>query len=111
VVSIPKNQNVSDPSNYRPISLLPVLSKILECHVFMLIMDHLQRNQPLSAFQWGFLEGRSTVTALLHLTDQWLQALIGDRSQRVCSVLQFSKGIRLCAALALDEKAPLSWAS
>ncbi len=69
VVPIPKNHNISDPSNYRPISLLPVLSKILERHVFMLTMDHLQWNRPLSAFQWGVFEGRSTVTALLHLTD------------------------------------------
>ena len=47
-------------------------------------MDHLQHNHPLSAFQWGFLEGRSTVTALLHLTDQWFQAL--EVGHDVCAV-------------------------
>ncbi len=50
----------------------------------MLVMDHLQLNHPLSAFQWGFLEGRSTVTALLHLTDQWFQEL--EVGHDVCAV-------------------------
>ena len=70
IVPIPKNQELSNPSNYRPVSLLPIVSKVLERHIFMIVMDHLKLNHPLSAFQWGFLEGRSTVTALLHLTDQ-----------------------------------------
>ena len=78
VVLIPKCQQLSSPCNYHPVSLLPIVSKILERHIYMLIfIDHLEHNHPLSAFQWGFLEGRSTVTALLHLTDQWFQALEG----------------------------------
>ena len=68
----------------------------------MLIMDHLQRNQPLFAFQWGFLEGRSTVTALLHLTE------VGHD---VCAVfLDFRKAFD-SAPLTIDEKATLSWGS
>ena len=103
VVPIPKNQKLSDPSNYRPVSLLPILSKILERHVFMLIMDHLQRNRSLSAFQWGFLEGRSTVTALLHLTDQWLQAL--DVGHDVCAVFfDFRKAFDSVPHLPLMKK-------
>ena len=103
MVPIPKNQKLSDPSNYRPVSLLPILSKILERHVFMLIMDHLQRNRPLSAFQWGFLEGRSTVTALLHLTDQWLQAL--EVGHDVCAVFSdFRKAFDSVPHLPLMKK-------
>ena len=84
IVPIPKNQELSNPSNYRPVSLLPIVSKVLERHIFMIVMDHLKLNHPLSAFQWGFLEGRSTVTALLHLTDQWFQAL--ESGHDVCAV-------------------------
>ena len=84
VVPIPKSQELSNPSSYCPVSLLPILSKVLERHIFMIVMDHLQHNHPLSAFQWGFLEGRSTVTALLHLTDQWFQAL--EVGHDVCAV-------------------------
>ena len=47
-------------------------------------MDHLRLYHPLSAFQWGFLEGRSTITALLHLTDQWFLAL--EVGHDVCAV-------------------------
>ena len=33
VVPLPKTNDLSDPSNYRPISLLPVISKPLERHI------------------------------------------------------------------------------
>ena len=84
IVQIPKSQHHSSPSNYRPISLLPIISKTLERHVYALIMRHLQENHPLSAFQWGFLEGRSTVSALLHITNQWFQAL--EAGNDICAV-------------------------
>ena len=45
VVPIPKNQELSNPYNYRPISLPPIVSKILERHI-----GHLQHNHPLSTF-------------------------------------------------------------
>ena len=56
-------------------------SKVLERHIYILIVDYLH---PLSAFQLGFLEGRSTVIALLNVTDQWSQALEGGHD--VCAV-------------------------
>ena len=40
IVPIPKSQELSSPSNYRPISLLPIISKILECLIYMLVMDY-----------------------------------------------------------------------
>ena len=40
-VPIPKSQtNTDDPCNYRPISLLPVVSKLLERHVHSLVFAH-----------------------------------------------------------------------
>ena len=84
IVPIPKNSNTSSPSNYRPISLLPIISKILERHVYSIILEHLQMNHPLSAYQWGFLESRSTVTALLYCTNEWFKAL--EDGKEVCAV-------------------------
>ena len=73
IVPIPNASDMSTPSaNYRPISLLLLLSKLLERH---LIIQHLQVHKILSASQWGFLEGRSTVTALIKCTDDWLKSL------------------------------------
>ena len=55
--------------------LLPIVSKLLERHVYSVILSHLETHYPLSSVQWGFLEGCSTVTALLHCINKWLKAL------------------------------------
>ena len=95
VVPIPKNQELSNPYNYRLISLPPIVSKILERHI-----GHLQHNHPLSTFQWGFLKGRSTITALLHMTDQWLQAWKMDRTY--VPYFWLSQGFRFGASRTTD---------
>ena len=73
VVPIPKKGDHSDPSNYCPISLLPVLSKVLERHMSNLLYDHLLEHAPISTKQWGFLPGRSTTDAVLSATHDWHQ--------------------------------------
>ena len=55
IVPIPKHSNGSNPTNYHPISLLPIIRKVLERHVYLLIMEHLQCHHLLVACQWGFL--------------------------------------------------------
>ena len=42
IVQISKTSENASPTNYRPMSLLPVLSKLLEKYIHGLIMDHLQ---------------------------------------------------------------------
>lgn len=84
VVPIPKTSVATSPSCYRPISLIPVISKVLERHVSNLIMDHLNQNDLICDHQWGFLEGRSTVTALIKCTDDWFRAL--EHGQDVCAI-------------------------
>ena len=51
VVPIPKSSGLSDLANYRPISLLPIVSKVLERHVYGIIMDHLHLHNPLTTSQ------------------------------------------------------------
>ena len=75
VVPIQKMPDATSPSCYRPISLIPVISKVLERHMSNLIMDYLYQNDLICDHQWGFLEGRSTVTALIKCTDDWFRAL------------------------------------
>ena len=94
---------LSSPNNYRPVSLLPIISKVLERHIYKVLLEHLQLNHPLSAFQWGFLEGRSTVAALLHLTDHWLQAL--EAGHDICAVFfDFRKAFDSVPHMPLMEK-------
>ena len=84
IVPIPKTSDATSPSCYRPISLIPVISKVLERHICNLIIDHLQLRNFISDRQWGFLEGRSTVTALIKCTDDWFKAL--ENGQEVCAI-------------------------
>ena len=78
VVSIPKSACISKATNYRPISLLSIVSKMLERHF------HQYEYHPLSNKQWGFRSGKSTTTALLSVTHDWFQAL--EAGQEVCSI-------------------------
>ena len=75
VVPVPKVPKAKSTAEFRPISLLPLLSKVLERHFYFLICEHLFNFYPLSNCQWGFQPGKSTVSALLHVTHDWLQYL------------------------------------
>ena len=69
VVPIPKSAPTSSsPSNYRPISLLSLVSKLLEKHIHTLLYDFCISNNLISPFQFGFLPYRSTISALLYST-------------------------------------------
>ena len=71
IVLVPKSKKtVEYASNYRPISLLSVVSKLLERHLHLLLVDYLNETCPLSNKQWGFQHGKSTTTALLYVIDQ-----------------------------------------
>ena len=78
VVPIPKSSDKGSPKNYRPISLLPILSKLLEKHVYGLLSKHLQLSEPIYSLVSN-QRGKSTSTALLETTHNWLQLLESGR--------------------------------
>ena len=61
----------SDPNNYRPISILPVVSKIIEKVIFKQLYEYLTDNNLLAVSQHGFRPMHSTLTALLEVTNNW----------------------------------------
>ena len=61
---------------YHPISLLSVLSKLLEKYIHGLIMDHLQSEHPLSGNQWVSRQANQQyISALLGTCHSWLEIL------------------------------------
>ena len=69
VIPVFKSGNKSDLDNYRPISVLPILSKLLEKFVHKQLIYHLEKNCMLFNFQFGFRPKRSTELAVTLLTD------------------------------------------
>ena len=57
-------------SNYRPISLLPSISKIFESVIYQQLMKYLLENKLLSSQQYGFRANHSTELAALNLIDR-----------------------------------------
>ena len=70
-----KSGEKSNPANYRPIAILPCISKVLEKIVQKQLAQYLKVNGLLSAAQSGFRDKHSTSTALLKVTDDWLLAI------------------------------------
>lgn len=55
--------------NYRPISILPSLSKILEKIINIRLVDYLEKKHIISDHQFGFRQGKSTDDAVSNLTN------------------------------------------
>ena len=75
VIPVHKKKSKSDPGNYRPISLLSNISKILEKVITDEISQHLDEHKLLSKRQFGFRASRSTGDLLLLLSKNWQEAL------------------------------------
>ena len=73
VVALHKKKSKSDPSNYRPISLLSIMSKVLE----HLINDKMKvfLGPKLNAHQFGFRRGHTTTDLLVNMSQSWVNAL------------------------------------
>ena len=57
--------------NYRPISILSIVSKILERHVHDALSKYVEENELLTQSQSGFRKLHSCHTALTHMTNKW----------------------------------------
>lgn len=79
-----KSGDKFEPGNYRPISILPVLSKVFEKIMLNQMLHHFRVNGLLHSQQYGFTAGKSTTDAgvalMTHIFESW------ERSQDALGV-------------------------
>ena len=69
VIPIHKSGAHSNPDHYRPISMLPVISKIIEKTIHRQLITFLDKNHLLTKFQFGFRPKLSSEYAAIILLD------------------------------------------
>ena len=69
-----KNANVHEPGSYRPISLLPVVSKIVDRAIQAQITGYMDKTCQTNPNQHLYRSGHSTMTSLLQLSDIFFRA-------------------------------------
>ena len=93
VIPIFKKRDEELFSNYRPISILPAISKIIEKVIYQQMYSFFQQNELFYDSQYGFRTNHSTEHAALELADRILYSL--DHNETPLSIfLDLSKGLR-----------------
>lgn len=90
VVPVHKKSKTFNPNDFRPICMLPALSKSFEIVVKDQISPYLKRNNLLNSFQSAYQNGLSTSTTLLKVTEDVRRDLVRNCST-IMVLLDFSK--------------------
>ena len=90
VVPIHKSGSKRNMNNFRPISILPTLSKIFEKVMHRRMMSFIEKYNILYSEQYGFRNGKSTSDAILKFTDKCYDAL-NNKKSIISIYLDFSK--------------------
>ena len=89
-----KNGNKEDVNNYRPISILPTVSKLIEKWVESQFSNYLNEFNLFYKSQSGFRPKHSTESALILTIDSWLKA-INEGKIIGCVLVDFRKAFDL----------------
>ena len=90
VVPLHKKNSQSDPNNYRPVSLLTCISKILEKAVYKYVHNYLISNNLITKKQSGFSPGDSTINQLTCICHQIYESF-DNRDETRAVFLDLSK--------------------
>ena len=90
VIPIHKKGVTSDPSNFRPISMLPVMSKIFERLIFNRFSKFFSDHSVFTPTQFGFMKNKSTLDAIVNLTEQLYESL-NSREHAITVFIDYSK--------------------
>ena len=75
VIPLHKSGDLSNIGNYRPVSVLPLFSKLLERLMYIRIFSFMTRHSLLYKYQFGFRENHSANMALIILIDKIIAAI------------------------------------
>ena len=85
-----KNKDKIDITNYRPVSILPVISKVYEKVFYRRLYNYFAVNNLLSSAYFGFRSGASTEHALLEFSDVILK-LFEQKKVAIATFMDLSK--------------------
>lgn len=89
VVPIPKCDSADEPNKYRPISILPVFSKVFETILKNQMCMFFEQHNLFNQNQFGFRTGKSTTAAINHLIELVIQGFeIGSHTASIFYDLQ-----------------------
>ena len=95
ITPIPKVHSPSSSSEYRPISVLPLLSKLFEKVLYHRVYSYLTEHNLIDERQFGFRENHSTELAITTIYDELLRNF--DNKLITCSLfLDLSKAFDCC---------------
>ena len=92
IIALHKKGSFVDPTNFRPISLLCIMSKLYEKFLHQHILNHIAGH--ISQNQHGFTEGKSCLSNLLETLDV-ITMLMGEGQQANVIYLDFQKAFKL----------------
>lgn len=75
IIPVFKGGDSSQLSNYRPISILPAIGKVIERLVYNRLLEHVEINNILSASQYGFRKKLSPQSAILSMLNQIINSI------------------------------------
>ena len=75
-----------DPKNYRPVAILPILSKVLERAMFQQLVTYMDSNKLFNPNHHAYRSFHSTTTAMLQMYTTWLDALEKGDMAGVCMI-------------------------
>lgn len=79
VTPIYKDGDQNNVSNYRPISVINNIAKLLEMSIKTRLLEHLKYNKILSKYQFGFMENKSTDESMFEVTNSIYKSIENNK--------------------------------
>ena len=90
VIPSHKGKSKMNCKNYRPLSLLPIFSKIMEKLMYNRLISFIKKHDILCHHQYGFQTGKSTELAINSLLGNVINAF-EEKKKNICVFLDFAK--------------------